>query len=37
MRTTLVAEPRIRGVLASGWTRRLFLFTRRGGVSDSYR
>ncbi len=37
MRITLAAEPRIRGVRASGGTRRFFLFTRRGGVSDSYR
>ena len=37
MRTTFLIEPRIRGALASGWTLRLFLFTRRGSVSDSYR
>ena len=37
MRITLAAEPRICGVRAFGGTRRLFLFTRRGSASYSYR
>ena len=37
MRITLVPQPRPRTDSASGWTLGLLLFTRRGGVSDSYR